>query len=284
MAAGGAGVTVGACTDGVGPPIARVETTNSNVLAVRSSRNTFTEKVDVDLVTGMVGESDLVLYDRKNAEIARVTLSVADTTDLVVEQGWTGTSAAVLAGQPVGVHATTNRGDETLVGTGAVKFSLTGSLTMGSASPPDFLPWGDASWFSGQPGMGSVVASCPSARTEVPVTIVDPSALTSLETSPTALRFAANEYGTLRVSAFFGTQEVYGARCKWTSSSAALRIQPDFIDDCSQDPTDCRIIVPGAQLDAPPSYRYVVEGPSGHYQATCTIPGGHTTTVSIDID
>ena len=279
MAAGGALTSVGVCTD-KGPAIARVVSTNQAVVSASKTSS----GDEFDLVTGAAGQSDLVAYDAADAEIGRVTLTVADTTELLVEHGWPGTSAAILAGQTLAMHATTQRDGETLVGVGAVKFSTTGSVHL--TQPGSAFLLGDVAWFRGQAGIGSVVASCPSARATVPITVVDPSAITRLAPSRTALRFGANEGGLLSVSVFAGTQEVYVAVCTWTSEPTGLLFDRNasYIEICGRNREDCRFTMPGESLDAPPTFQYFVGGPAGNYQATCTIPGGPSTTVFVEID
>jgi hypothetical protein len=215
--------------------------------------------------SGRPGDADLILADAAGNEVDRVTVRVAPTAALLFDQGWDGGTPTVLAGSLQGLHVTTLGADgEVLVGTGAVRFSLSGTL---AAFPDDEAqpPWwgGDETTFTGGPGGGVVSADADDGHVEVPITFADATQLTHF-----ALRSVAGDQPLTRdvfVSAAAGDVQLYGAQCDWRWPG---RTQPLWID--------------GGWIgaEAATHYRFTVERP-GRYSAVCVLPGG--TNQAIDL-
>jgi hypothetical protein len=212
----------------------------------------------VTVHSGQPGSADLILVAADGSEVDRVGVVVAPTEELLFDRGWDGPDApTVLAGSLQGLHVTTLGKDGVLVGTGAVRFSLSGALAEfpdDSAEPP----WwgGDEITFTGGPGDGVVSAEADHARLEVAIHVIDETALTQLD-----LRTASGDGPLSRdvfVTAFAGETPVYGAECDWRWP---VRKRPLWMD--------------GGWIGAPAPahYRFTVETP-GTYQAVCVLPGG----------
>src|SRR5262245_40405262 len=94
----------------------------------------------VTVHSGEPGTAELILLAADGAEGERVRVEVAPTGELLFGQGWDGPAPpTVLAGSLQGLHVTTLGRDGVLVGTGAVDFSLSGTLAAypdDSAEPP----------------------------------------------------------------------------------------------------------------------------------------------------
>lgn len=215
--------------------------------------------------SGAPGTAELILVAAGGEEVDRVAVQVAPSDELTYDRGWDGPAApAVLAGSLQGLHVTTLGQGSVLVGTGAVHFALDGALTPfpdESAEPP----WwgGDGITFTGGPGDGMVHAGAVSAQVDVPIHVIEETALTRLD-----LRTVPGDGPLTRdvlVTAFAGDTTVYGAQCDWRWPG---RTRPLWTD--------------GGWIGAaaPARYRFTA-GTAGTYQAVCVLPGGTTRTVEL---
>jgi hypothetical protein len=272
IAAGGAATTVSFF---ISPPASAVVTSgtsDASVLVVGPVQDAMTgsrcsQAGTMAVTSGQIGSADLILSDGDGAEVDRITLTMAPTTQLKIDQGWTDPAGPqILTGTVQGIHATTIGADATtLVGVGAVKFTLSSSLS--AVSNPQELPLlfgGDVVTFrADSPGPATVDADCPIAHAEVPLTAVDPSQLDAL-----VLTLGSKDTSGqwVNVSATAGGKPVWGVECAWSSQPAGLKagFLPSFIG--------------GAPING-----YELIGKSGSYDATCAIPGGPSQTITVQL-
>jgi hypothetical protein len=213
--------------------------------------------------SGQAGTAELILVDASGAEIDRVGVTVAPTESLLYDRGWREAVPSVLAGSLQGLHVTTVGQRGVLVGTGAVRFSFSGSLSRvdGDGEPP----WwgGDEVTFAGTPGRGAVIADADRAHLEVPVEIVDEAALTRFELSATAESEPLTR--DVFVTAAAGATPVWGAECQWRWPQ---KRQPLWIDG--------GWIGAGAVTQ----YRFTV-AEAGTWTAACVLPGGSSRSIDL---
>jgi hypothetical protein len=271
MAAGGAHTNVLGFSSVEVEPVDGVRSSDPGVASFKLAANGGSSCEHQFLVTvhsGRPGTAAMILVDSGGRELDRVPVHVAATETLLFDQGWDGAAPpTVLAGSLQGLHVTTlgESGVGVLVGTGAVRFSFSGVLAKFTDSDAE-PPWwgGDEVTFSGGPGSGTVIADADRGHLEVPITVVDESALTelSLRAAPAKDAKLAVDVG---VSALAGATPLYGAECQWRWP---LHHQPLWID--------------GGWIGAAPvtQYRFTVEKP-GVYTAVCVLPGGTNRSVEL---
>jgi len=269
MVAGGAYTNIAACIGPELPEIANVSVSNPAVALVQKPilPGHFVTFV---VLSGVAGDTDLALLDAPGRELARTTLHVADATELAVDRGWgTDPAPTLLDGGVSVLHVTTRRGADTLVGLGAVHFAFEGAVESASSDDAFSDANGDVVYFRAHAGGGTITASCPSASVQVPIAVVEPTALTEVRASTSSIHIAAFQEGSVRIDAFAGATPVYDVRCYWFSQPWRLAAEPD------------RWLNHGLGSDA--GYWYRVTGPQGSYTLTCMVPGGMTT-LSVTID
>jgi hypothetical protein len=267
LAAGGARASV---TGWVGPGQARIATVDSSDPSVLTSaiasqqEDPCSQLVVVDVTAGQPGAADLILHDASGGEVDRVRLTVAPTATLAIDRGWVPPAVPkVLAGSLQGVHATTLAADGTvLVGTGAVQFTLSGTLTEEGGAP---LQYGDRVSFRAAAGAATVQADCVAAHAEVQLEAVDPS-LVDLLTITQPGGFSLLGY-PVYVDAQVAGEAVWGAECAWQVAPPGANATWDG----------------GGLIGGAPTTIYHFKGASGHYTATCTLPGGPSQTIAFDL-
>jgi hypothetical protein len=215
--------------------------------------------------SGRPGSADLILADADGNEVDRVRVRVAPTAALLFDRGWDGGTPTALAGSLQGLHVTTLGADGgVLVGTGAVRFSLSGTLAV---FPDDEVqpPWwgGDETTFTGGPGAGVVSADADGGHLSVAINFVDEMELTHF-----ALRSVRGDKPLTRdvfVSAAAGEVQLYGAQCdwRWPGGTPPLWIDGGWI---------------GA--GAATHYRFTSDRP-GRYSALCVLPGGTSQSIEL---
>jgi hypothetical protein len=269
MVAGGAYTYITACVGPEQPEIADVSV-SSPAVAVADKPTTPGRFVTFGVESGVAGDTDLTLLDAAGNELARTTLHVADATELAVDRGWgTDPAPTLLDGGVSVLHVTTLRGADTLVGLGAVHFAFDGAVESTSYDNSLSGAYGDVVYFRAHAGGGTITASCPGASVQVPIAVVDASALTELRASTSSIYIAAGQEGAVRIGAFAGATPVYDVRCAW-GSHPALYPQPDRWSNYG-----------GLGSDA--GYWYSITGPHGSYALTCAVPGGLSTNLSVTI-
>src|SRR5262245_3250914 len=159
IAAGGARANVLAFSGGDGGMVEEVRSSAPSVASFKLAavaQSSCQRQYLVTAHSGQPGSAALILLDASGAEIERVGVQVAPTESLLYDRGWQDSPPSVLAGSLQGLHVTTIGQEGVLVGTGAVRFSFSGSLSRfaGDGEPP----WwgGDEVTFAGTPGRGAV--------------------------------------------------------------------------------------------------------------------------------
>jgi hypothetical protein len=205
------------------------------------------------LQSGVPGQADVVLYDDNDRELDRVTVKVVETTRLELDRGTPG-PLRFLAGSLQGVHATTLSDQGILVGTGAVHFTLQGSLV--PPSDERVPPWwgGDAVAFSGTAGTGKIVVDGGSAHGVLEFEILEATAIDQVQIDAPSSKWPAPV--ELTVAAQSDGAPVFGAQCKWSWPFD----RPEWVD--------------GGWVGADPAARYRFTAPhAGSFVAVCGLPG-----------
>jgi hypothetical protein len=220
--------------------------------------------------TAQPGDADLVLLDGAGAEVDRVTVHVAATAFLYFDSGWMGAGPVVLSSTPVtGVEVEKHdAARRLLLGTGAVRFTVDGTLTLLGPTPPSPGPASivESTRFSGQPGQGTLVGQSAQARLSVPVTVLALSQLSELQGTLGSTMLGPNETfdAIVETTVSAGTALVYGTSCVWTVSDPSVQILPQAAPD---------------RLSRPPAGDVIFRmTKSGQFSATCTV-GPLTVTV-----
>jgi hypothetical protein len=272
LAAGGAHTELLALSPASTPPVRSVTSTAPEVVSfvLSSVGGSLCQNQALLLLhTGRPGSAALRLFDDGGAEIDRVTLTVEATTELPLDRAFGDAAPArILAGSLQGVHTTTLGAKGILVGTGSVEFHLEGDLLpypVRDAAPP----WwgGDALAFTGRPGQGRVVADCGGAHAEVPVQVLDPSALGEVTLQAPAAKWPATVDVTVVAQAQSDGALIYGAQCRWAWPFG----RPEWID--------------GGWIGDDPVARYRFTAPrAGTFNATCVLPGERRETVTLTFE
>lgn len=240
VAAGGAHTTVD-----VNGMFASVQSTNPSVA-------TFTKNGSrVEVISGVPGTTMLQILDAAGRLIAQAQLTVEATATLTTMRGWQGAAPLVLEGQPLVLHVTTrNARGEVTKGSGAVSFTLAGSLM------PDIVPVdGDGIGFVGGPGSGSITASCPNATLTQPITVVPATALTALAASGST---QPNQQAIVSIVPQSSSGPVYAGPCRWTTTDPSVTLASDI----------------GPSLELPPGTLSVFNlTRPGSYTVTCQLAG-----------
>jgi hypothetical protein len=252
MAAGGAGASIGITVD----PGLHVSTVRSSDPGVA----TFTLEANnglVDVQSGHAGQAQLQLLDGSGGLVDQATVTVADSATLGTQRGWSGARPVVLAGATEIFHVTTlDAHQQTLVGTGAVHFTLNAPLTKALS-----VIFGDGIAFSGTPGVGSAVATSPAATTTLEVEVVDASAVDgiALAKAGAVVSDVVTSRQDVTIVAKRGADAVYGADCAWTFSDPSASAQSIALNG----------------LEQPAQATSRITFTNSPLTATCTI--GHTT-------
>jgi hypothetical protein len=216
----------------------------------------------VDVVSGTPGQAQLELIDAHGKLVDQVTVTVTATAKLAQQQGWAGTAPLVLEGSAQVFHVTTkDANNHTLIGTGAVSFTLTDPLAKNDA-----LVFGDALGFTGQAGSGTVTARTDAVSLVQPITVVPLAALTGVDATVQAnTTDNTGVYANVDAVAKSAAGPVYGAQCDWTISDPSVVLQ----------------LQTASSLESAPkaSTRFQLKS-AGSFSATCAI-GSVSTTVQL---
>jgi hypothetical protein len=218
--------------------------------------------LNIEVQSAAPGQTQVQLLDSKGKLVDQVTVTVTATARLSITQGWSGTAPLVLEGSTQTFHVTTvDANNHTLVGTGAVSFTLADPLVDAVQ-----LTFGDSIAFSGHAGAGTITAATPTATLVQPVTVLPLTALTSVTaTSQPNTTDSNGTYANVDVVADSAAGPVYGAPCGWTLNDASVVIQSQG----------------SASLESPAksSTKFLLKQ-AGTFSATCAI-GAVSTTVSL---
>ena len=213
---------------------------------------------EVQVITGHPGTTDLILLDSSGGIVDRATLTVVPTATL--QPGWSG-RPQVVANSTHHVKVTTlaANGDVT-IGSGSVKFDVSGALTGSQVFELD-----DGIEVSAMaPGTGHVSAHVDNATADLDLDIVPASAITSVSASN---RQDFNN-GELSYDVAFATANgpVYAGECDWSMSDPSVGVD-------NQAPSG---------LEGPAITIVVFNlGKSGDFKATCSI--GSASPLVIDL-
>ncbi len=218
--------------------------------------------LDIDVVSGAPGQTQLQLLDAGGKLVDQVAVTVTATAKLAITQGWMGAAPLVLEGSLQTFHVTTeDASSHTLVGTGAVSFDLPAPLARADA-----IVFGDSVAFTGHAGAASIAARTPTTTLTQPITVVPASAIANIAAVVKPNTSDANGvYANVDVTANAAAGAVYGATCTWSVSDASVVVQSQA----------------AASLESPAiaSTRLLLKSP-GTFGATCTI-GAVSTSVQL---
>lgn len=261
MAAGGAGAVIQVqLSSGYG--FAQVRSTNPSVAQFNINPSGVGGGVNVGVVAGAPGTTQLQLLDAAGKLVDQVNVSVVAVAKLAVTQGWSGAAPLVLENSSQSFHVVTQDGNgRTLIGTGSVAFDVAGAV-----HKIDGVFGGDIQGFAGAPGSGTVTARCATASATLPVTVAPLSAIGSVAATVKPNNVQGNlTYGNVDVVASSAGGPVYGAACQWTTSDPSVTVSRQA----------------AATLESAPktSTSFLLAAP-GTFSATCTV-GAVSTTVSL---
>ena len=223
------------------------------------------------VTSGEVGTTELVAIADDGTELPHAPVRVSQCAKLELHRRGIGDTSSLMptlfAGSPyhVSVQATDERGP--MQGTDGVVFTFTGDLVPLVPAPGQMLP-DNSGRFTGSRGMGQVLATCldHSGSLTGQVRVVGPQDLTAVEAVTPALAFKHDKGDVALIMTKAGADLVYGVPCVWTSLPAGLTIKPlDLL------------------LEGQVGMGYELHGAPGLYQATCTVPGGLSATVSVTV-
>jgi hypothetical protein len=208
VAAGGAHTTIA-----VNGMFAAVRSTEPSVATLTKNQS------QIEVISGNPGTTTLQILDAAGRILAQSPLTVEATATLRPDSG-VSTTPLVLEGQPLVYHVTTlNAHGDVTKGSGAVSFTLGGTLM------PDILPVdGDAIGFVGSAGSGSITGSCLGASVTSTIEIVPASAITRLDLSPLT---QPNEQAIVTVLVQSVMGPVYAGPCRWTTSDPSVTLASD---------------------------------------------------------
>lgn len=262
VASGGARVGIAVKVKQGVPPLADVKSSDETVAkfarAVQSS--------DVEMTSAAAGSAWLIVLDANGKEIDRALTTVKKTTVLSIATPWAPSPGpTVLAGTVDGLSATTKAGDETTVGTGAVKFTLGGTVAPGGG----ITLFDSVSFKAEAKGEGTIALDADDAHLVVPVTVVAPADITWVALSPQALSFAHGKSASVAAMFRAGPEPVFGADCQWSSAPAGLTLSAEG----------------GGTVGSTPARSYLVSSTAaGNYTATCTPPAGQPQTLAVTVN
>jgi hypothetical protein len=252
MASGGASASI-ALTIAAGLHVSAVRSSDPGVAAFTLPGNSGL----VDVQSGHAGQAQLQLLDGGGALVDQATVTVTDTATLGIQRGWSGARPVVLAGATEIFHVTTlDAHQQTLIGTGAVRFTLNAPLTKALA-----VFFGDGIGFTGTPGVGSAVATSAAAKSTLEVEVVDANAVDgiTLAKAGAVVSDVVTSRQDVTIVARRGADAVYGADCAWTFSDGSASAQSMAVNG----------------LEQPAQAQSRITFTNSPLTATCTI--GHTT-------
>jgi hypothetical protein len=212
----------------------------------------------ITVVSGDAGSAELIAVDARGSEIDRAALHVEETSAIEIDRGWSGAGPTIVAGSLQGLHATTLGDSGVLVGTGAVRFSLAGSLTPfpDRAQEP---PWwgGDSVTFTGIAGSGVISADADRAHVEVPVNVI-------ASLGEVTMRVEKN--AVLSNDVFVSAGDLFGAECDWDWDRGWNWVDGGWI---------------GSQPQT--HYRFTVDK-AGTYTALCKLPDGQERAIELTFE
>jgi hypothetical protein len=261
MVAGGAKADITVALMPGAPALASVRSSDESVATFALGG----QSGDVTVTSGNAGPADLILLDGGGSEIDRATVTVKNADTLTYTAGWTPAAGpTMLAGTSGTFHVTTRANNMGLVGSGAVKFTLSGVL-----QPASGVLLGDSVNFTASAaGAGMIAAECPSAMASVAVTVVGNAMLTEATVMPKQLTFDHTAKGTAVVDVHAGTTSVYVQACDWTSTPAGVTTAGTS----------------GGTLDAAPAISYDFTGPAGSYTLACSVGGALALSLPVTIN
>jgi hypothetical protein len=219
----------------------------------------------VNVTTGAAGTFDLVVDDANGAEYDRKTFTSVQPAHLGFADSWP-SPTQVFVGSTQLAHADTlgPHGEE-LRGTGAVHFTLSGALVSAPA-PSDGDPGGDIIYFSSAGlGVGQVSAVADGYAEQAAVSVVDGSAITDVVLANAGSGTTGTVSGpAVSVEGRAGADLVYGAECLWKTTAQVTELWPSALGRASQ-------------------AIYIFEGPPGPVTATCTILGGPSASITVEL-
>jgi hypothetical protein len=220
MAAGGASAVIQVQLSS-GYSFAQVRSSNPSVAQFNINASGVGGGVNVGVVAGTPGQTQLQLVDANGKLVDQVNVNVAAVAKLAVTQGWSGAAPLVLESSSQSFHVITQDGNaRTLIGTGSVAFDVVGAL-----HKIDGVFGGDIQGFAGVPGSGSVTARCATASSTLPVTVVPLTAIGGVTATvkPNTTQ-GTQTYGNVDVVANSAGGSVYGATCHWTTSDPSVTV------------------------------------------------------------
>jgi hypothetical protein len=197
---------------------------------------------EVEATTGMPGDADLVLLDGAGGELDRVTVHVAATAQLEFTRGWQGDGPILVENVPITSFQVRKRDavGRILLGAGAVRFTVGGTLSSLGAPPPPGpgLPPNmvETLIVQGQAGAGDLAGANGGQSFDIPVTTV---ALTDLEKLTLAAGATTLGEGGIPETALAATAATkdglaYGWACAWAVSDSSVQVkigsEPDHLD------------------------------------------------------
>ena len=250
IAAGGASTDI-SFTIASGAAVTSVSTSDPNIatFVLTSGRSSVTA------TSGKPGTAILTLNGASGI-LGAANVQVAATSKLVLD-GITGPGTIlVAAGSMQTLHSTTEAAASnlTLIGTGAVKFTYSGSLTSANDAA---ICFGDCSSFVGTPGVGQVSIDCIDVHTTLDVQVVAGSAISTIAFDPPALTVPSGGVATVAVNASDNGAPVFGAHCVW-SSDPSVQISVNQLSN----------------IQTGPAEKWTISAPKGAWQATCAVAGG----------
>lgn len=249
----GGSVTVGIAA--TAPDIGGLRSSDPSIFEVASGYPSG-RSITTTLMSHHSGNADLILFDQAGAEIDRTPVSVADSTTLVLDEEWRDAMPTILAGSAVPFHVTPFGRDRAgcdvaLLGTGSVAFQVTGTITQEPMSLG-----GDDTLLLGALGDGTVKATSPTTSVDVPIHVVDATALTAIEAPDTIIMSAPEIDFTVTLRAGSSVR-VLGAYCVWQTP-------------------------PGIWIDSISGLRYRIRGDTVRTTTiTCMAPNGLSKTITL---
>ena len=206
----------------------------------------------VDIVTGHPGTTDLVLLDTDGVTVDRATLTVEPTTTLT--PGWSGRPNVVIDSSHHVKVTTLDAGGRVTIGSGSVKFDVSGALTGSSVFEFD----DGIELLATAIGSGHVEAHVDNAIAALDVDVIPASAIDSVSASNQQVLDGPDYQISYDVVFATVTGPAYGGECEWAMSDSSVSV-------ISQ--------LPGSLEKAPLTTVTFGLERSGDFTATCTAGG-----------
>jgi hypothetical protein len=223
------------------------------------------------------GTTELEVTTNRGSDRVSITVAAPDTLQFV--DGWgSAPGPTVVVGATERYWVRLLHAGQPLAGNGATQFIYSGPIGGGQeiAAPGDGIPDSEENFAVGTaPGQATITAQSGGASTQLAITMIDASAVTS------ALVSLGVDHGVVFVTAFAGNTPVYGPSCTWSATDPKLAQSIVRAGGCDSSPLAPQFPDSGGWTGDAPGICYRTSNGTPRVHATCRLD---PTTLTVPVD